>query len=159
MPHDDRCELAGLTLDLIYQDTCVQIPSMCVSQWKEKSCNAFFFLLTKVQPNTKLKLLVPQTAKFTLEAAAEALIQMWKVMNRDPDEREQQANQILQWCLGDQEKMVEVATQKGMLEVADPSAPLSGSGVATMTNNTGARPLVRSGTEEEFDRLTQTWKQ
>ena len=77
-------------------------------------------------------------------------------MNRDPDEREKQANQILQWCLGDQEKMVEVATQKGMLEVADPSAPLSGSGVATMTNNTGTRPLVRSGTEEEFDRLTKT---
>ena len=74
-------------------------------------------------------------------------------MNRDPDEREKQANQILQWCLEDQEKMVEEATQKGMLEVADPSAPLSGSGVATMTNNTGTRPLVRSGTEEEFGRL------
>ena len=90
-----------------------------------------------------------------MEAAAEGVIQMWKVLIRDPADRVKQANQILQWCVEDQEKMVAQATKRGMEDVVDavPGAPLSGSGVATMPNNTGTRPLVRSDTNDEFERM------
>ena len=98
---------------------------------------------------------MPRGEKFTLEAAAEGLIQMWKVLIKEPAERVKQANQILQWRVEDQEKMVAEATKRGMEEVVDavPGAPLSGSGVATMPNNAGARPLVRSDTNDEYERM------
>ena len=138
-----------------FEDTGVQIPNMCVASWREKSCNGFFFLLAKAQPSTRLQQMVPRGDKFTVEAAAEGLIHMWKVLIWEPAERVKQANQILQWCVEDQEKMVAEATKRGMEEVVDavPGAPLSGSGVATMPNNTGTRPLVRSDTNDEFERM------
>jgi len=78
---------------------------------------------------------------------------MWKVI-KEPAERVKQANQILQWCVQGQEKMVAEAMKRGMEEVVDavPGAPFSGSGVATMPN-TGTRPLVRSDTNDEFERM------
>ena len=155
MPHEDRCALAGLTLEFIFDDTGVEIPSICVASWKEKSCNGFFFLLAKVQPSTRLQQMVPRGQKFTLEAAAEGVFAMWTTLNREPPERVKEANQLLQWCVEDQEKMVAEATKRGLEEVADavPGAPLSGSGVATMPNNTGTRPLVRSDTNDEYERM------
>ena len=62
--------------------------------------------------------------------------------------------EIILW-LPAQEKMVAEATKRGMEEVVDavPGAPLSGSGVARMPNNTGTRPLVRSDTNDEFERV------
>ena len=99
--------------------------------------------------------MVPRGEQFALETAAEGLIQMWKVLIRDPANRVAHANQMLQWCVEDQEKMVAEATKRGMEEVVNavPGAPLSGSGVATMPNNAGARPLVRSDKNEEFERV------
>ena len=155
LPHEDRCALASLTLDLIFEDTGVQIPNIAVASWRERSCNAFFYLLANAQPSTRIQQMVPRGDKFIMEAAAEGLIQMWKVLIREPAERVKQANQILQWCVEDQEKMVVQATKKGMQDVEDavPGAPFSGSGVATMPNTTGTRPLVRSDTNDEFERM------
>ena len=153
LPHEDRCALAGMILDLIYEDTGIQIPSMSVAAWREKACNAFFFLLANVQPNTRLQQMVPRGQKFTLEAAAEALIQMWKVLVNEPAQRMKQAEQFLQWCVEDQNKMVKEAVDKGMEEDAEviPGAPLPGSGA--MPHNAETRPLVRSDTNEEFERM------
>ena len=154
LPLEDRCSLAGLTMNLIYDDTGVHIPNMCVASWREKSCNGFFFLLAKIQPSTRIQQMVPPGHKFTLEAAAEGLIETWKALISEPAERVTQAKQFLQWCVEDQEKMVAEATNRGMEEVVDavPGAPLSGSVVATMPNNTGSRPLVRSDTNDEYER-------
>ena len=46
-------------------------------------------------------------------AAAEGVIQMWKVLINEPAERVKQASQIQQWCVEDQEKMVAEATGRG----------------------------------------------
>ena len=131
--------------------------------WKEKACNAFFYLLGKVQPSTRLSHLVPPGDKFTVEAAAEGLFQTWKAKAEEPAERVKQANQMLQWCVQDQAEMVAEATKRGMEEVMDavPGAPLSGSGVATMPNNTGTRSLVLSDTKDEYERIErekETWR-
>ena len=168
LPHEDRCTLAGLTLDLIAEDTGVQIPTMAVAAWREKTCNSFFYLLANAQPSTRLQQMVPRGQKFTLEAAAEGLIQMWKVLIKDPDKRVEQASQMLQWCVEDQEKMVAEAMKTGMEEHAEagPGAPLSGSSVAARPHNTGTphstgtRALVRSDTNEEYERVKkkkETW--
>ena len=79
---------------------------------------------------------------------------MWKVVIWDQADRVKEANQFLQWCVEDQEKMVEEALKRGMEEVVDalPGAPLSGSGVGP-THYTGTRPLARSDTNEEFERM------
>ena len=155
LPHEDRCTLAGLTIDLIHDDTGVKIPLMCVASWGEKSCNGFFYLLAKAQPSTRLQCMVPRTEKFTLEAAADTLIQMWKTLFCDPAERVKQAHQILRWCVEDQERIIAEATQRGMEEDVDgvPGAPVSGTGVASVPNNTATRPLVRTDTNEEFERM------
>ena len=93
MPVEGRCALASLTLDRISKDTWVQIPHVCVALWKEKACNAFFYLLGKVQPSTRLSHLVPPGDKFTVEAAAEGLFQTWKAKTEEPAERVKQADQ------------------------------------------------------------------
>ena len=159
LPHEDRCTLAGLTLDLIFEDTGVQIPTMAVAAWREKSCNAFFYLLASAQPSTRLQQMLPRGQKFTLEAAAEGLIQMWKVLISEPAKRVEQANQILQWCIEDQEKMVAEAMKKGMEEHdvvsgAPLPGPVTGAPPArSVPENAGTRALVRSDTNEEHDRV------
>ena len=157
LPLEDRCSLAILILDLIHVDTGVQIPSMSVAAWKEKACNAFFYILAKTQPSTRIQHMVPRGQKFTLEDAAEALIQMWKALVNDPAQRMKQAEQILQWCLEDQRKIAQEATDKGMEQSVDaiPGAPLPGLGGATMPHNAGTRPLVRSDTNEEYERMKE----
>ena len=89
-------------------------------------------------------------------AAAEGVIQMWKVLINEPAERVKQASQIQQWCVEDQEKMVAEATGRGMEEHVDavPGALLPGSGVvSTIPNNAGTRPLAHSDTNEEYERM------
>ena len=153
LPHEDRCSLAGLILDLIWEDTGIVIPSMSLAAWKEKACNAFFFLLAHAQPTTRLQHMVPPGQKFTLEAAAKALVQMWKVLVSDKDERMRQAEQFLQWCVEDQNKMVKEAIHRGMEDDAQviPGAPLPGSGATP--HNAETRPLVRSDTNEELEHM------
>ena len=153
LPHEDRCSLASLILELIHDDTGVQIPSMSVAAWKEKACNAFFYLLANTQPSTRIQHMVPRGQKFTLEAAAESMIQMWKVLVNDPAERIGQAVQFLQWCVEDQNKMVKEAVHKGMEDDAEviPRAPVPGSGATP--HNAETRPLVRSDTHEELERV------
>ena len=113
-----------------------------------------FFLLANAQPSTRLQQMVPRGQKFSLEAAAEGLIQMWKVLINDPAERVKQANQILQWCVEDQDKMVAEAMKRGMEEVDGiPGAPLPGSGVPAIPHNAGTRPLTRTDTNEEYERM------
>ena len=41
-----------------------------------------------------------------MEVAAAGLIEMWKVLISQPAKRIEQANQILRWCVEDQEEMV-----------------------------------------------------
>ena len=67
LPLEDRCTLAGTILESIFDDTGVQIPTMVVASWKEKTCNAFFYLLAQAQPSTRLQQMVPRDQKFTLE--------------------------------------------------------------------------------------------
>ena len=112
-------------------------------------------MLAKIQPSTRIQQMVPPGHKFTLEVAAEGLIETWKALISEPAERVTQTKQFLHWCVEDQEKMGAEATNRGMEEVVDafPGAPLSGSGVATMPNNTGSRPLVRSDTNDEYERM------
>ena len=165
LPHEDQCTLAGLTLDLIFEDTGIQIPSIVVAAWTEKSCLSFFFLLSKAQPSTRLQQMVPRGQQFTLEAAAEGLIQMWRVLIQEPAKREEQARLILQWCLEDQEKMVAEAMKKGMEQLAEAvpgalpqGAPVPGSSAAAPT--AGTRALVRLDTDEEYERTKkkkETW--
>ena len=118
--------------------------------------------------------MVPRGHKFTLEAAAEGVIQMWKVLIPDPGERVKQAHQIQQWCVEDQEKMVAEATSRGMEQHVDavpgavpgaapavpgavpgvaPRAPLPGSGVVSTIPNTATRSLSRVDTNEEYERM------
>ena len=113
LPHEDRCALASLLLDEIAADTSVVIPSMVVASWKEVSCNSFFFLLSNVQPSSRLQQMIPRGQHFSLEAAAEGLIQMWKVLIPEPDHRKEQATKILEWCVQDEEKMVAEAMERG----------------------------------------------
>ena len=98
--------------------------------------------------------MVPRGQPFSLEAAAENLIQMWKAMINEPNDRVQYAEKMLQWCLESPSKILKEALTKGM-EESDPvsGAPPPGPGGATMPQNDGKRPLVRSDTNEEFERL------
>ena len=155
MPHEDRCSLASAILELILDDTGVQIPTICVASWREKSCNAFFFVLAKVQPSTRILQMVPRGEKFTVEAAADGLMQLWRTLIFEPADRVREANQLLRWCVEDQEEMVAEAVKRGMEEVVDavPGAPLSGSGVATAPSNTEKRSLSRLNTDEEYQRV------
>ena len=76
MPHEDRCVLAGLVLDLIHEDTGIQIPSMVTASWREVLCNAFFNLLANAQPSSRLQQMVPRNQKFTLELASDGSVHM-----------------------------------------------------------------------------------
>ena len=57
--------------------------------------------------------MIPRGQQFLLETAAEGLIQMWKVWIPDAADRKEQATQILQWCVQDEEQMVAEAMRKG----------------------------------------------
>ena len=162
MPHEDRCVLAGLVLDGIHADTGVQIPNIVCAPWGEVTCNYLFFLVSKVQPRSRLQQMVPPGQQFTLKAAAEALITMWKLWNFDPEKRLEQAHQLLEWCVHDEQKMVDLALKRGMEEIPDQvsGAPISGSPMgkvnATQPQSMKPRALARMDTNEDYERTKQT---
>ncbi len=96
----------------------------------------------------------PRNQKFTLEVAAEQLVQVWKVLVSVPAKREKQAGQILRWVLQDEQGKVAEAKRMGMEDVADqaPVAPFSGSPNAKtnagMPLNLKPRVLFRTPTDE-----------
>ena len=49
---------------------------------------AFFFLMATAQPSARLQLMVRRNQKFTLEVAAEQLVQVWNVLVSVPAEME-----------------------------------------------------------------------
>ena len=84
---------------------------------------------------------------------------MWKVLLSDPDKRKEQAHQLLEWCVQDEKKHVNLALNKGM-EVATEQvsgAPISGSPMgkvnATQPQSMKPRALARMDTNEEHERV------
>ena len=63
------------------------------------------------QPSSADDLARPKV--LSLEVAAKGLIQMWKGLTPEPAQGKEQATQILQRCVQDEEKMVAEATKKG----------------------------------------------
>ena len=88
----------------------MQIPSMVVASWSEAHCNAFFYVLAKMQPSSCLQHLVPKHSHgSTLERAAESLFSVWKVLLPTLEQRKEQAFQFLEWWVEDNDKMVQEA--------------------------------------------------
>ena len=85
------------------------------------------------------------------------MIQVWKLLTPEPAHRKEQATQILQWCVQDEEKMVAEAMKKGMdrsVELTPGGSPVSGAG-ASMPEVIKPRALVRMGTNEEYERVNK----
>jgi hypothetical protein len=124
---------------------------MVVASWKEVSCNSFFFLLSKAQPSSRLQQMIPRGQQFSLEAAAEGLIQMWKEFTPEPAQRKEQATKIREWCVQAEEKMVAEALERGMERNMDQTAGGSLVPGAGAWLPQGARPqaFVRTDTNEE----------
>ena len=90
-----------------------------------------------------------------MDVVAQGLTRMWKVLLPEPAHRKEQATQILQWCVQDEEKMVAEAMQKGVernAELTPGGSPVSGAG-ASLPEGIKPRALVRMDTNEEYERV------
>jgi hypothetical protein len=107
--------------------------------------------------------MIPRGQQFSLEAAAEGLIQMWKEFTPEPAQRKEQATKIREWCVQAEEKMVAEALERGMERNMDQTAGGSLVPGAGAWLPQGARPqaFVRTDTNEEYERVlrkNETWQ-
>eukprot|EP00974_Lingulodinium_polyedra_P116544 11159539-Lingulodinium_polyedra.AAC.1 len=97
--------------------------------------------------------MVPRSRKFSLEVFAAGVVQMWKVLTIDPAQRQEQASQILEWCVADEVKMVAEAMRRRMEGGTDFAAGGSVVGGSLVSGASRPRALVRTGTNEEYERV------